>query len=310
MKIEKYIQMMDYALWDVIKNGPTLPKTQIVEGVETVMPITSAEDKAQRRLEVKAKSTLMMGIPLIQGFYGVPDGWPNIMFVVCACARFQVNPKISYLHAVKRIFRYLKGQTKLGLWYHKDSPFDLVAYADSDYAGASLDRKSTTGGCQFLGCMLILWQCKKQTMVANSTTEAEYIAASNCCRQAKNINREGQIYAKVDGKKVIISEATIRRDLKFKDEGGVDYLSNEVVFEQLPLMSMTPYRLAPSEMQELSTQLQELSDKGFIRPGSSPWGAPGLFVKKKDGSFRMCIVYRELNNLTVYSLLRTDDLFV
>ncbi|GJT51920.1 hypothetical protein Tco_0978077, partial [Tanacetum coccineum] len=89
---------------------------------------------------------------------------PDIMFAVCACARFQVNPKSSHLHAVKRIFRYLKGQPKLGLWYPKDSPFDLVAYTDSDYAGASLDRKSTTGGCQFLGCRLISWQCKKHTM--------------------------------------------------------------------------------------------------------------------------------------------------
>ncbi|GJS07472.1 uncharacterized mitochondrial protein-like protein [Tanacetum coccineum] len=70
---------------------------------------------------------------------------PDIMFAVCACARYQVNPKVSHLHAVKRIFRYLKGQPKLGLWYPKDSPFDLVAYTDSDYAGASLDRKSTTG---------------------------------------------------------------------------------------------------------------------------------------------------------------------
>ncbi|GJU59457.1 putative ribonuclease H-like domain-containing protein [Tanacetum coccineum] len=70
---------------------------------------------------------------------------PDIMFAVCACARFQVNPKISHLHAVKRIFRYLIGQPKLGLWYPKDSPFDLVAYTNSDYAGASLDRKSTTG---------------------------------------------------------------------------------------------------------------------------------------------------------------------
>ncbi|GKA07601.1 hypothetical protein Tco_0686825 [Tanacetum coccineum] len=78
---------------------------------------------------------------------------------------------------------YLKGQPKLGLWYPKDSPFDLVAYTDSDYAGASLDRKSTTGGCQFLGCRLISWQCKKQTVVANSTTEAEYVAASSCCGQ-------------------------------------------------------------------------------------------------------------------------------
>ncbi|GKA34066.1 putative ribonuclease H-like domain-containing protein [Tanacetum coccineum] len=108
---------------------------------------------------------------------------PDIMFVVCACARFQVTPKVSHLHAVKRIFRYLKGQPKLGLWYPKDSPFDLEAYTDSDYAGASLDRKSTTGGCQFLRSRLISWQCKKQTVVANSITEAEYVAASNCCGQ-------------------------------------------------------------------------------------------------------------------------------
>ncbi|GJV95170.1 putative reverse transcriptase domain-containing protein [Tanacetum coccineum] len=77
-------------------------------------------------------------------------------------------------------------------------------------------------------------------------------------------------------------------------------------------VAKSPYRLAPSEMQELSGQLQELQDKGFIRPSHSPWGAPVLFVKKKDGSFRMCIDYRELNKLTVknrYPLLRIDDLF-
>ncbi|GKC32489.1 putative ribonuclease H-like domain-containing protein, partial [Tanacetum coccineum] len=93
---------------------------------------------------------------------------PDIMFVVCAYARYQVNLKVSHLHVVKRIFRYLKGQPKLGLWYPRGSPFDLVAYTDSDYARASLDRKSIIGGCQFLGCRLISWQCKKQTVVANS----------------------------------------------------------------------------------------------------------------------------------------------
>ncbi|GJU92039.1 putative ribonuclease H-like domain-containing protein [Tanacetum coccineum] len=76
---------------------------------------------------------------------------PDIMFSICACSRFQVQPKVSHLNAVKRIFRYLKGQPKLGLWYPKDSLFILEAFSDSDYAGASLDRKSTTRGCQFLG---------------------------------------------------------------------------------------------------------------------------------------------------------------
>ncbi|GJW97316.1 putative ribonuclease H-like domain-containing protein [Tanacetum coccineum] len=108
---------------------------------------------------------------------------PDIMFAVCACARFQVTPKASHLNAVKRIFRYLKHQPKLGLWYPRDSPFELEAYSDSDYGGASLDRKSTTGGCQFLGRRLISWQCKKQTIVENSTTEAEYVAAANYCGQ-------------------------------------------------------------------------------------------------------------------------------
>nr|GEU48849.1 hypothetical protein [Tanacetum cinerariifolium] len=108
---------------------------------------------------------------------------PDIMFAVCACARFQATPKASHLHAVKRIFRYLKGNPYLGLWYPKDSPFNLVAYFDSGYAGASFDRKSTTGGCQFLGCRLISWQCKKQTVVSTSFTEAEYVAAASCCAQ-------------------------------------------------------------------------------------------------------------------------------
>ncbi|GJT02972.1 putative RNA-directed DNA polymerase [Tanacetum coccineum] len=108
---------------------------------------------------------------------------PDIMFAVCACARFQGSLKTSHLLAVKRIFRYLKGKPSLGLWYSKDSPLELVAFTDSDYAGVTQDRKSTTGGCQFLGNRLISWQCKKQTIVATSTTEAEYVAAANCCGQ-------------------------------------------------------------------------------------------------------------------------------
>ncbi|KAI3718574.1 hypothetical protein L6452_19451 [Arctium lappa] len=108
---------------------------------------------------------------------------PDIMFPVCVCARFQVRPKQSHYLAVKRIFRYLKGQPRLGLWYPHNSPFDLLAYSDSDLGGANLDRKSTSGGCQFLGARLVSWQCKKQTTVSTSTTEAEYIVAASCCSQ-------------------------------------------------------------------------------------------------------------------------------
>ncbi|GKE69962.1 hypothetical protein Tco_1528034, partial [Tanacetum coccineum] len=85
---------------------------------------------------------------------------PDIMFAACACARFQVTPKVSHLHDVKRIFRYLKGQPKLGLWYPRDSPFDLEAFSDSDYDGASLDRKSTTGVALIEGRMIAMdWRC-------------------------------------------------------------------------------------------------------------------------------------------------------
>nr|GEX16119.1 retrovirus-related Pol polyprotein from transposon TNT 1-94 [Tanacetum cinerariifolium] len=172
---------------------------------------------------------------------------PDIMFVVCACARYQVNPKVSHFHAMKRIFKYLKGHLKLGLWYPKDLPFDLVAYTDSDYAGASLNRKSTTGGCQFLGCRLISWQCKKQTMVANSITKAEYFWATV---KAKTVNGEVQLQALVDGKKVIITESTVKRDLQLEDVEGVDCLPNVAIFEQLTLMGKVTEVPQPSDPTE------------------------------------------------------------
>ncbi|GJY19510.1 putative ribonuclease H-like domain-containing protein, partial [Tanacetum coccineum] len=93
------------------------------------------------------------------------------------------SPKTSHLNAVKRIFKYLKGKPNLGLWYPRESSFNLEAFSESDYARANLDRKSTTSGCQFLGSRLISWQCKKQTIVATSTIEAEYVDASSCYGQ-------------------------------------------------------------------------------------------------------------------------------
>ncbi|KAE8723715.1 hypothetical protein F3Y22_tig00011820pilonHSYRG00004 [Hibiscus syriacus] len=97
--------------------------------------------------------------------------------------RFQSCPKESHLLAVKRIFRYLKDTPSLGLWYPRDSSFSLHSFSDADYGGCKLDRKSTSGTCQFLGNMLISWFSKKQNCVALSTIEAEYISASSCCAQ-------------------------------------------------------------------------------------------------------------------------------
>nr|KAJ0208804.1 hypothetical protein LSAT_V11C400202500 [Lactuca sativa] len=108
---------------------------------------------------------------------------PDIMFGTILCARFQANPKESHLMAVKSIFRYLKGTQNLVLWYPRDSAFELFGYTDSDYAGCNLDKKSTSGGCHFLGNRLISWSSKKQTSVAISTAEVEYVAAGRCCAQ-------------------------------------------------------------------------------------------------------------------------------
>nr|GEX65902.1 uncharacterized mitochondrial protein AtMg00810-like [Tanacetum cinerariifolium] len=156
----------------------------------------------------------------------------DIMFAVYAYAHFQVTPKASHLHAVKRIFGYLKGKPHLGFWYPKDSPFNSVAYSGSDYAGASLDRKSTTGGCQFLGCRLIFWQCKKQTVVATLSTEAEYVAAASCCAQVLWIQNQLLDY----GKKVIIMEAIVREALRLDDAESIDCLPNKEIFTKLSRM--------------------------------------------------------------------------
>jgi hypothetical protein len=108
---------------------------------------------------------------------------PDIMFSVCMCARFQADPKEIHLRAVKRIMRYLVYTPKFGLWYPKGSTFDLIGYSDADWVGCKIDRKSTSGTCQFLGRSLVPWASKTQNSVALSTAEAEYIAAGHCCVQ-------------------------------------------------------------------------------------------------------------------------------
>ncbi|GKC06089.1 putative ribonuclease H-like domain-containing protein, partial [Tanacetum coccineum] len=160
---------------EILKKFDLVNVKAAITPMETKMPLTKDEEAFDVDVHLYRS--------MIGSLMYLTASRPDIMYAVCVCSRFQVTPKISHLNAVKRIFKYLKGKPNLGLWYPRESPFDLEAFSDSDYGGSNLDRKSTTGGCQFLGQRLISWQCKKQTIVATSTTEAEYVAAANCCGQ-------------------------------------------------------------------------------------------------------------------------------
>jgi hypothetical protein len=143
---------------------------------------------------------------------------PDIMFSVCLCARFQEDPKTTHLEAVKRIFRYIKGTTHLGLWYPKGTGIDTIVYADSDHAGDYVDRKSTSGICTFVGHCLTSWFSKKQTTLAISTTEAEYVLAGKACQQALWMKQALVDYG------IQLNDITILCDNK----GAIDLIKNPV----------------------------------------------------------------------------------
>ncbi|GKC41538.1 hypothetical protein Tco_1059260 [Tanacetum coccineum] len=103
---------------------------------------------------------------------------PDLTFAVCMCARYQAKPTKKHLHAVKRIFKYLRGTVNRGLWYPKDSFIALTAYADADYTGCQDTKQSKSGCMQLLGDMLVSWSSKRQKSAGISNTEAEYIALS------------------------------------------------------------------------------------------------------------------------------------
>jgi len=108
---------------------------------------------------------------------------PDIHFTVCLCNRFQSSLRTSHRQAVKRIMRYLRFTPEFGLWYSSSSTLSLCGYSDADFARCHLDRKSTSGTCQFLGSSLISWSSRKQSSVAQSMTEAKYVANASCCSQ-------------------------------------------------------------------------------------------------------------------------------
>nr|AAR89047.1 putative integrase [Oryza sativa Japonica Group] len=108
---------------------------------------------------------------------------PEIQFAVCLCARFQASPRASHRQAVKRIMRYLNHTLEFGIWYSTSSSLCLSGYSDANFGGCRIDRKSTSGTCHFLGTSLIAWSSRKQSSVAQSTAESEYVAAASCCSQ-------------------------------------------------------------------------------------------------------------------------------
>ncbi|GJR78399.1 hypothetical protein Tco_0149184 [Tanacetum coccineum] len=186
---------------------------------------------------------------------------PDIMFAVCACSRFQVTPKTSHLNAIKRIFRYLKGKPKLGLWYPIVSSFDLEAYSDSDYAWSkNLDRLIQTGDWQNM-CMLLIvvgkFVCAEAFLtISDEFQEVNWVYKSHweeikmrqtegnarvfiefwMSAKSKIINNVRCITAKVAGKPMSISEASIRSDLLFDDADGIDSLPNQAIFDAIRLM--------------------------------------------------------------------------
>ncbi|GJU56448.1 putative ribonuclease H-like domain-containing protein [Tanacetum coccineum] len=248
-------------------------------------------------------------VKALYGLHQAPRAWSMLMTLSLALQRRScmsrqlAHPWIQKKPLLKdsdgddvdvHLYRYLKGQPNLGLWYPRDSPFDLVAYSDSDYAGASLDRKSTTGGFQFLGCRLISWQCKKQTVVATSSTKAEYVAAASCYGQksegsegfdqivdfltASHIRMETWITTTTDGKVKVVYEASIRRHLKLEDSDGISDLPTIKKFKQLALMGVdTPL------FQTMLVQGQILHGEGSTIPVES-YHTPITYVADEAAS--------------------------
>jgi hypothetical protein len=154
-------------------------KMEDSKAMTTPMSMTTAldADKEGEHMDQKEYQSMIGSLPYLTATR------LDIQFSVCLCARFQASPRTSHWQVVKQIFRYLRHTLDFGLWYSASSSLALHGFPDTDFAGCRLDRKSTSGTCQFLGSSLVSWSSRKQSSVAQSTTETEYVAAASCCSQ-------------------------------------------------------------------------------------------------------------------------------
>ncbi|GJS68023.1 DNA helicase [Tanacetum coccineum] len=185
---------------------------------------------------------------------------PDLTFAVCMCARYQAKPTEKHLHAVKRIFKYLRGTVNRGLWYPKDSSIALTAYADADHAGCQDTRQSTFGCMQLLGDRLVSWSSKRQKSAAISSTEAEYIALSGYCAQVlwmrSQLTDYGLVFNKIpmnyNNKSAIALCCNNLADIFTKALGKerIEFLNNK-----LGMRSFTPetLKLLADEAEEFDT---------------------------------------------------------
>ncbi|GJU56352.1 hypothetical protein Tco_1230066 [Tanacetum coccineum] len=147
--------------------------------VGTSMEIKDKLDLDQNRTPVDAMKYRSM----IGALMYLTSSRPDIVHATCLCAQYQAKPTEKHLKEVKRIFRYLWGTINMGLWYMKDSGFELTRFSDAGYVGCKYTFKSTSGGAQFLGEKLVSWYSKKQDCTTLSNAEAEYVSLSACCAQ-------------------------------------------------------------------------------------------------------------------------------
>ncbi|KAL7083944.1 hypothetical protein ACP275_14G193700 [Erythranthe tilingii] len=175
-------QMSDGIFITQSKYAKNLVKRFGLESAKTVRTPMGTNDKLSRQLDATAVDPTLYR-SMIGSLLYLTSSRPDICYSVGVCARYQSNPKECHLSAVKRIIRYVSGTIDFGIWYSMDTNTTLAGFSDADWAGDADDRKSTTGGCFYLGNNLVSWYSKKQNSISLSTAESEYIAAGSCCAQ-------------------------------------------------------------------------------------------------------------------------------